>query len=860
MSTPKQLTDCPSNLKEAIDWILRVTGKDGQSGKTNAEQLADAVTQLLKDVESSSSELESTLEKIKVALKTQSNTGIIDALGNGLNGFMTSIHDDYGDSKSVYDKLNGQLNSVVKHAGDIFISCIPMVFYGLGYLHWKCSGQWYGQKLTDNGALRTFMTRCGFVAKNLSGYSGSNIATSALGEFQEFQTHAAEKSYAEFLQKLQREGQKNWQEASASNATQSHFLSGLYLCSTSYFRHHHQKNAAQARPPSSIREMLYWLSGLTVTPQFDSLLDHLSTVVPADFKVAISGSGGSVGPQTLSADELTGHLVMSCLLSPAVIGAIQGSGESSNPFLHDIYCASEFLYPSSATSLFNVLGNYSYALQFQLLFLYQQCGRSTTYGCAWQDCKYGSIIQSHSDSHICPSKCTSNHATTSEHISCTHNCSSDSPLQAFLTDNLKGFSLPSKSNQLSPNHLMNHPPGSMCHVKMGFADNLRSDDSATGKNIYNALRPFCGSSTSPVRQLCEKLGCLTQRPPRLLGELFGFYTQLVGQAFNTTQLRRRLQNGISSANSQPQPVGILLDLSSQNSLLSQSFKLLTDHVPFWDLVDTYGVSGLLASSLYGMASHCHEKKVKGLDHNYKCSSPVLSLPDKVDDLYSLFNCDGQPNRVDPNNGICGQYLFPLVYSTGATFALTHSSSYLSWFVYLTDDLQSKLEELFEEFKTVECPHNSGTHTTCICTSVVQCGGVLSLIYRHGFNFHDAYSLNGWQRPSGGGRSMKYENNLNRNCNNFQTQLSNVLAEGAPLHNLLLAIDEFLYYVRFRFMSMVSSFWLCSLAILLYFIFYGIDVLHFKSHVRFPSSHTVPPIGLLTTGKAPVLTKLTYYMP
>ncbi|GIX66387.1 spectrin repeat superfamily Extracellular matrix-binding protein, putative [Babesia caballi] len=42
----KSLTDCPSNLKEAIDWILRVTGKDGGGGGGNEQKLAEAITKL----------------------------------------------------------------------------------------------------------------------------------------------------------------------------------------------------------------------------------------------------------------------------------------------------------------------------------------------------------------------------------------------------------------------------------------------------------------------------------------------------------------------------------------------------------------------------------------------------------------------------------------------------------------------------------------------------------------------------------------------------------------------------------------------------------------------------------------------
>ncbi|EDO05997.1 variant erythrocyte surface antigen-1 alpha subunit [Babesia bovis T2Bo] len=51
--TPKaSLTDAPTNLKEAIDWVLRVTGRDGRSNKDECIcGLASAVTDLLQSVQ-----------------------------------------------------------------------------------------------------------------------------------------------------------------------------------------------------------------------------------------------------------------------------------------------------------------------------------------------------------------------------------------------------------------------------------------------------------------------------------------------------------------------------------------------------------------------------------------------------------------------------------------------------------------------------------------------------------------------------------------------------------------------------------------------------------------------------------------
>ncbi|GIX60718.1 variant erythrocyte surface antigen-1 family protein [Babesia caballi] len=48
--TGNKLTDCPSNLREAIDWILRVTGKDGGGSDDSTVELAKQLHMLLKDV------------------------------------------------------------------------------------------------------------------------------------------------------------------------------------------------------------------------------------------------------------------------------------------------------------------------------------------------------------------------------------------------------------------------------------------------------------------------------------------------------------------------------------------------------------------------------------------------------------------------------------------------------------------------------------------------------------------------------------------------------------------------------------------------------------------------------------------
>ncbi|GIX64737.1 variant erythrocyte surface antigen-1 family protein [Babesia caballi] len=876
MASPgKKLTDCPSNLKEAIDWILRVTGKDGQvTGGTR--QLAGAITRLLDGVQSSSPELEPRLNEIKEALSPGGTDGIIGALANGLEGFKNAITSN---RENVYQVLNSGLAPEVPKAGEIFLGCVPLCFYGLSYLYWRCSenGGWKTLKLNDRdgSALKNFMASQGFDTNQLKGGSnGGQIVAEALKSFNSFHsTINKNTSFTHFLKNLR-----------SAASTTTHPLSSLFLGATFYFE---SKRPKTHKSPSTIRQMLFWLCALTTSPHFIDLLDQFNTAVPDGFKVAVSGRAGGHGLQTLSPDDLAVNLVTSSLLSSHILVTIQGLGDPENPLLHEIYGISEFSYPSSGTALFRALCDYSYALQFQLLFLFQQCSRSTIHGCAWQDCRYGSGVQAHSDSHICPTKCNSSHATNSNHNSnCNHVCNGQSPLQAFLTDNLKGFHVPQEPDPLSSHHLENHLPGSMCHVKMGFTPERIKVVDKRGFDIQTVLRPLCGSDTSPLRQLCEKLSCLRKRTPRSLGDMFGFYLQLIDQLFRSrlnigslvTNMFLSLQSSLPSLtqnNDIYAAVGYIdaavakrLSQSPPQPPSGQALSLLSiyNELPFWFQLFSVDGSKDLPVTLFDLRQHCHKE---GTSFEIKHNDTGCS---KVNDLWSLYY-----NVSDPNNrhkacasGTCGGYLYPLCYANGAMFAPKHATSYLSWVLYLTDDLYTGFDELKAQFEKLQCGDCGTTckdrgecHTgsvQCTCPSIVKCSGVLGLLYSSGFNFNTTTLLNGWQKPTRRGASWTSNPTLKRTCRKLHTRLSNVLAENAPLHNLLLAIDEFMYYVRFRFMSMVSSFWLCSLAILFYFSFYGIDVLHFKSHAHVPSSHTVPPIGLLTTGKVPALTKLTYYLP
>ncbi|GIX61950.1 extracellular matrix-binding ebh [Babesia caballi] len=461
-----------------------------------------------------------------------------------------------------------------------------------------------------------------------------------------------------------------------------------------------------------------------------------------------------------------------------------------------------------------------------------------------------------------------------------------SPLQAFLTDNLKGFHVAQKSDPLSLNHLDNHPSGYMCHVPMGFDGKLCADASS-GVHIVYALKPFCESSTSALRQLSEKLGCLTNRTPRTLGDLFGFMWHLNGQLFKTRPKLGDLINKFFAAynlGSSPSITsgadryialtklwkGMAKSSSHANSIpLSLSLESMAPAIPFLYQLFMAKDTDFLPGALFDLTKHCHKWDRRGqLRHESHSSGKSCPNPNDLWSLYQGLTATARQNKdiyEDCRKGNCGGYLYPLTHTFGSTFAPKHASTYLSWFLYLADDLETGLKEILERFKGLECTNcdkcSSGTHgsDSCKCPSLVECADVLPVLYDYGFSFNNAYLLKGWKNSGG---KLQADTPNNRTCGKFSNQLSAVLAstQETPLLRLLHSIDDFLYLFRFYFWYNLSAIWMLYLCIILYPLFFMLDTLHIRSHLCFSSAHILPPIGLLTAGKAQALMKLTYFLP
>ncbi|GIX62831.1 variant erythrocyte surface antigen-1 family protein [Babesia caballi] len=797
----------------------------------------------------------------------------------------------------------------------IFLGCLPLIFSKLTYFYWRChssGGGWNKLTLYSSG-LKDFIFGMDYHQRFLNGNkTGHNIVQTAMNknftDFSEGMTRgqqlASERSRREGAAK--KEIYASASDDTNTNPTYPEFLAGcgtalnekiasgrsanfddrplsaLHMLASCYFRYQQSKrDTASSRPPSTIREMLYFLAALPFTSQFGELDSYISNYFKrlsnqsdekddAELMIAVADSSTNQKHNTLSAADLKYHLISTCSFSTAVLGMIQGPGasKSSEPWLYELYCNSafNFKYPSGA-ALFNALAKYTYAVQFQMNFLYWQCYNNGM-RCGWQYCWFGSEIEPKKNSeavssHLCHADCESHSSNkcvdhnTIGKTRCSQSTGSNSPLQSFLTDCLSGFcrKIPGISNHLAT-------CSGPCHAPMGFkADHLRSA-SKIGWNIMAALIPFCSSENSPLTQLSEKLGCLTKRTPRTLGDLFGFTWHLNGQLFRSgvsaeesvkeffTSLGVSVTNQLSEITADQFLQDInnkITKFASQNPANSIDKALsLFPGLPFWYNLFMVKPGESLPAVLF---------KIKNISHQ---TSKDPRYTGTHNDLYSLFNSTcSQPN--------CGPYLYPLTHSDGATFAPTHASTYLSWVLYLSDDLQSWFQDMLDEFKNIDCSktgctghnkcsqsHANGSHgeeAKCKCPSVVQCGGTLPLLYQHGCRYYSPLELMGMSKRS--------SDNTKRDCKAFAQQLQNVISSEAPLENLLTTIDDLLFLFRYYFLSNLSGFWTIYIGLILYTFFFLLDTLRVRSHLRLIESHTVPPLSLLTSGKPLPVPKLTY---
>ncbi|GIX65582.1 variant erythrocyte surface antigen-1 family protein [Babesia caballi] len=220
------LTEPPSSGKEAIDWILCMAGsyRQGGDGQKSIQNLAQELIKLLK-ANSSNGRHFGMVNGVDIATLLKGEypgTGSyandykpIETLADGLltltgysSGTITNqsngiVKKDY--ESSYNSNFNAQRLQNSEDAAEIFLSFIPLLFFGLSFLYWKCkNGGWGSQKLgSGSGGLQKFLTDMGFSIDNLNESKNGSQVVGLFNVFHEFKNvRSKPTTYSGFLKNV----------------------------------------------------------------------------------------------------------------------------------------------------------------------------------------------------------------------------------------------------------------------------------------------------------------------------------------------------------------------------------------------------------------------------------------------------------------------------------------------------------------------------------------------------------------------------------------------------------------------------------------------------------------------------------
>ncbi|GIX61140.1 variant erythrocyte surface antigen-1 family protein [Babesia caballi] len=288
----KSLTDPPKDLKEAIDWVIRINDHAQELGKALQELLkhdgGDVAVKVLDKYRLVSERViqglmsnkpsepahgfavpHAILNKLSLGLEpfvagSQANSpNVVENVGkwvssvndNTLQKLITDFADGLKkfvekDSVILQDSNTSAYNSAPSwdsltpndktDCASILLGIIPVLYIGLTYLYWQCEDKngWAQESLNgsgnDQGGLKQYMEAFGYT-ENLNGKKGQNIVTLMNSMFSSELTQGkASKAYPEFLKALQDEALKPSFPNTTSPLTSLYALSYYYITNFLY--------------------------------------------------------------------------------------------------------------------------------------------------------------------------------------------------------------------------------------------------------------------------------------------------------------------------------------------------------------------------------------------------------------------------------------------------------------------------------------------------------------------------------------------------------------------------------------------------------------------------------------------------
>ncbi|GBE63306.1 hypothetical protein, conserved [Babesia ovata] len=595
-----------------------------------------------------------------------------------------------------------------------------------------------------------------------------------------------------------------------------------------YFSVGHISSFAAKKSPCSVYEMLTWCCGLQFNSSYQKMQQHYKTVLEKKKEKEEKEKNKQKTPEQLKDEqeekEKDAYLdsIMSTL---AVRGLPYLSGNSRNILTtilgtgdeHTLY-ASDFSnnylnlsYPSSGEACLDTLLDILRRMFPVCRFLYSQCNSlSSDFG--WAGCQYGKQVKHANwqcDKHIADKE---------------SECVPRSPLMSYFTDSLPGH-LPHQLESVGCTYKCamcpKSKPGQPCLTPLGFRG--FSGSTRLGKELCNVLTKMLDDAD------LRSLFCLKPKTPATLPEHFGFVLSLVKDW--------------------------QLGLSTNKSGLKSDFEATIDRTS----IHLYEHPNKLTDALrdaYGSSQSYH-------DSTKHASKPVKDTDDEpskadVSSLCMTITCPGE-QCAPYMSSLCGDFYICLPFK--------HSSTYLSWAIYLPWTFWDLLNNLYNAFCSITCADwgcrgclrgdkcKSGKHgviedekkqdAVCQCESIVSCRGVAPTLYQYGFTFGEASTLNS------GSAAKK--------CKDFCSQLKNVL-QSEYFQKLFKECDNFLKEIRWPFMLTLLSLWSLSLLYLLHIAVVRLDVLRIRSHLRSPSSHRIAAQSLLAAARVRALANVKYFSP
>ncbi|GIX62245.1 variant erythrocyte surface antigen-1 family protein [Babesia caballi] len=223
----------PQDFKEAIDWVLRVSGGDGvDKEKTGIKGLTEAVEKLL-----------GTVTARYIGTLKSKLTDIISKLAKGLAAFLGYEDGDKPDGrrgiasntyKSSYKEnvtwnWSGDYDPDVEKCAKILLGCVPLFYYAITYLYWRCAtttgcdSAWellcfngtvqYRDDIPGTTGLTVFMEALGYGDRGQhSSMSGDTVMRTIVVTFTELNTSSYSESpsrYDDFLKHVEQNGRNS---------------------------------------------------------------------------------------------------------------------------------------------------------------------------------------------------------------------------------------------------------------------------------------------------------------------------------------------------------------------------------------------------------------------------------------------------------------------------------------------------------------------------------------------------------------------------------------------------------------------------------------------------------------------------